>query len=225
MRNKTKKNYLVQSVLMFIALASVLALVYFSGIGNYITLELIQEKSAALKHTVDEHYFHAFAMYVVVFTALIAATLPIVGLLTMMGVYLFGFIPGLCAALLGASLGSTLSFLIIRYAIGSFIRNRYKIRLARFSQKINELGYSYLLTLQLLSIFPYVVINVLAAFTNVTAFTSFWTTMVGSIPLIFIYALAGRQLGTMSSLSDIFTPNYGDLFPFCARGINAYDCA
>jgi len=206
MPSKTKKNILIQAVLIIGGIVGALALVYFSGIGNYVTLARIQEKSAALKHIVDDNYVHAMVVYVFAVTLLIGATLPIVGLLTMLGAYLFGFIPGFVAALLGASLGSTLSFLIIRYAVGSLIRNRYKVRLERFNEKIKAYGYSYLLTLQILSVIPYVMINTLAALTDVSTFTLFWTTFVGSMPLIFIYALAGRQLGTMSTVSDIFSP-------------------
>ena len=138
--------------------------------------------------------------------ALIAATLPVVGPLTMLAIYLFGFMPGFIVALFGAACGSTLSFLIIRYALGSLIRKRYKVRLERFNEKIKVYGHSYLLTLQILSVIPYVVINTLAALTDVSVFTSFWTTLVGSMPLIFMYALAGRQLGTLNSVYDIFSP-------------------
>lgn len=216
MPSQMKKKRKVQTVLIVSGILCALAALYFSGITNHITLEKIQLKSAALKHAVDEHYIQAIILFTLSFMALIAATLPIVGLLTMLGVYLFGFIPGFFAALMGASLGSTFSFLIIRYVVGSFIRNRYKTRLEKFSKKINELGYSYLLTLQLLSIFPYVVINVLAAFTNVSTFTLFWTTLVGSMPLIFIYAVAGRQFGSMSSASDIFSPQIMVIFALFA---------
>lgn len=206
MSKKMKKNYIVQAVLIIGGIIGALVALYYSGIADHVTLESIQSKSIALKHAVDEHYLQAFALYILVYMALIAATLPVVGPLTMLSVYLFGFIPGFIAALIGATCGSTLSFLIIRYAVGSLIRNRYKVRLAKFNEKIKAYGQSYLLTLQLLSVIPYVVINTLAALTEVSLFTSFWTTLMGSAPLIFLYALAGRQLGTLSSVNDIFSP-------------------
>lgn len=206
MASKRKKWYLVQTVLIISGIIGALVALYYSGIADRVTLATIQMKSAALKHAVDEHYFKAIILFMLVYMALIAATLPIVGPLTMLGVYLFGFVPGFSAALLAAACGSTLSFLIIRYVLGSLIRNRYKVRLEKFNEKIKVYGHSYLLTLQLLSVIPYVVINTLAALTDVSIFTSFWTTLVGSMPLIFLYALAGRQLGTFTSAYDIFSP-------------------
>lgn len=206
MNPKTKKNYIVQAVLIIGGIIGVLAALYYSGIADSVTLEKIQLKSAALKAAVDAHYLEAIVLFTFAYMALIAATLPVVGPLTMLSVYLFGFIPGFIAALIGAVFGSTLSFLIIRYALSSLIRSRYKVRLEKFNEKIKIYGHSYLLTLQILSVIPYVVINTLAALTEVSMFTSFWTTLVGSMPLIFLYALAGRQLGTLHSVHDIFSP-------------------
>ena len=54
---------------------------------------------------------------------------------------------------------------------------------------------------------PYFFINALAALTNVSTFTFMWTTCVGSIPIIFIYAFAGRQLYLVESVRDIFSPS------------------
>lgn len=206
MVSKKKKSYVLQSVLIVGALLGALLAIYYSGIADHVTLETVQTKSIALKHAVDEQYIQALAVYMLVFIVCIAATLPVVGPLTMLGGYLFGLIPGFIAALLAATFGSTLSFLIIRYALGSIIRNRYKLRLERFNEKVKIYGHSYLLTLQLLSVIPYVVINALAALTDVPLLTSFWTTFVGSMPLVFMYALAGRQLGTLNSVYDIFSP-------------------
>jgi uncharacterized membrane protein YdjX (TVP38/TMEM64 family) len=205
---KKKKKYLLQYVLMLAVLLGVAAAVYYFGIADQITFERLQLKSVELKHAVDENYMQALLLYTAVTMLLVTITLPVVGPLTMLGGYLFGLIPGFLASLFGAAIGSTLSFLIIRYALGSLIRNRYKTRLAKFNEKIKMYGTSYVLTLQLLSVIPYVVINTLAALTDVSTFTSFWTTLIGSIPLVFMYTLAGRQLGTMQSAADIFSGQF-----------------
>lgn len=206
MNNKSKKSYLIQSALILSGICGVLIVLYYSGITDQMTLEKIQAKSISLKQDIADHYFKAIVLYMIAYITLIAATLPIVGPLTMLGGYLFGLVPGFFAALFAAACGSTASFLIIRYALSSLIRNRYKKRLEKFNEKIKSYGHSYLLTLQILSVIPYVVINTLAALTDVSTFTTFWTTLVGSAPLIFLYALAGRQLGTLNSAYDILSP-------------------
>jgi uncharacterized membrane protein YdjX (TVP38/TMEM64 family) len=47
----------------------------------------------------------------------------------------------------------------------------------------------------------------LAALADVPLFTFMWTTAVGSLPFLLIYAFAGRQLGTITSMSELFKPH------------------
>jgi len=61
--------------------------------------------------------------------------------------------------------------------------------------------------IQLMGIIPYFVINVLAALTNVSITTFMWTTFVGSLPILGIYAFAGGQLYSVESVKDIFSPS------------------
>jgi uncharacterized membrane protein YdjX (TVP38/TMEM64 family) len=189
-----------------IIIALFIGLIYYSGLGSYFTLENMQKKSIYLKEAVEHHYMRSVLFYIVGFAFLILITLPVVGPLTMLGGYLFGVFFGFLYALIAAVLGAILSFLVIRYLLSSMLRERYKARLEPFRQKMQKYGASYLLMLNLLSIIPYVAINILAALTGVPLFTAFWVTILGSIPLIFIYALAGQQLSTISSASDIFSP-------------------
>lgn len=200
-------NYSVKRGLLILgALAGLSALAYYSGIGHYFSLEALQKQSGALKIAVENNYGHAVIMFMAIFAILVALTLPVVGPLTLLGGYLFGVLPGFGYSLLASTFGATLSFLIIRYALSSLLRNRYKEQLALFQDKMQKHGYSYLLMLQLLSVIPFVVINTLAAVTHVPLHTLFITTLLGTAPLLFIYSWAGQQLGTISSMQDILSP-------------------
>ena len=66
-------------------------------------------------------------------------------------------------------------------------------------------GYTYLITLQLLTIVPYFVINTLAALAGVPFVTFMFTTAVGSFPVLVIYAFAGKQLYKIQSWKDILS--------------------
>ena len=126
----------------------------------------------------------------------------------MVGGFLFGFLPCIVYASISATLGTTISFLVIRYVLGNVIRGKYAQKLDRFNEKIASHGTaSYLLTMQLMGIIPYFVINVLAALTNVPTITFVWTTFVGSLPILGVYAFAGGQLYSVESVKDIFSPS------------------
>lgn len=197
----------IKTVLIILSIIGFIALIYYLGIDNYISLEHVQKQSASIKHAVAQDYMASVIYFLTLYVVLITCALPVVGPLTILGGYLFGLLPGFLYSLTAACVGSLISFLCIRYLLSSLVRNRYKVKLERFNQKIKTYGFTYLLTLQLLTVFPYVVINTLAALTDVPLIAFIWTTIVGSAPLIFIYALAGRQLGTLQSLGDILSPS------------------
>jgi len=198
---------MIKTLLIILGVIGIIALLYYWGVDKYIALEYVQKQSAFIKHAVAQEYVASVIYFLIVYALLITCTLPVVGPLTILGGYLFGLFPGFLYSLTAACVGSLLSFLCIRYLLSSLIRNRYKRKLERFNEKIKVYGFTYLLTLQLLTVFPYVVINTLAALTDVPLITFIWTTVVGSAPLIFIYALAGRQLGTLESVGDILSPS------------------
>ncbi len=201
MKHSFKKSFAI-----IIALVLIIIALYFSGAGSNISLQTIKQQSGFLKDSVENNYPHAVLVFIALFILVVSITLPIVGPLTLLGGYLFGLFPGFIYSLIGSTLGSMGSFLLIRYVLGSIMRDRYKDQLATFQEKMQKHGYSYLLMLQLLSVVPFVVINTLAALTDVRLSTVFITTLIGTAPLIFIYAWAGRQLGTISSMKDIVSP-------------------
>ncbi len=203
MNNGTKKALLVG-----FGLISIIILIWYLGLYKYFTLGSLQSNRSVLEETVTQNYAKAVLIFMAVYTAVIALAIPGVPPLTMVGGFLFGFIPAGIYATISATIGATISFLLIRYVLSGVIRGKYAQKLERFNQKITSQGAaSYLLTLQLMGLIPYFIINALAALTNVPTFTFMWTTCIGSIPIIFIYAFAGRQLYLVESVRDIFSPS------------------
>ena len=153
------------------------------------------------------YYFPAVLIYIGSYALIIALAIPAVAPLTVLGGFLFNALPGLLYALIGATLGSIIYFLFIRYVVSNLVRQRYRARLDKFNEQIKAYGYSYLLTMQLLTVIPFFVINTLAGLADVPLFTFIWTTVLGSLPLLFIYSLAGRQLGEIEAVRDILKPH------------------
>lgn len=196
-------------------LIGAIGVAWYFGLQNYLTLESMKENRAYLEAAVQTNYLRSVLLFFVIYIAVIATALPGVPPLTMIGAFLFGFIPGGLYASVAATAGTTVSFLLIRYVLSGVIRGKYAQKLERFNEKIASHGVAgYLLTLQLLGIIPYFVINTLAALTDVPFKTFLWTTYVGSLPIIFVYAFAGRQLYLVESVSDIFSPSIIALLVF-----------
>jgi len=201
--NTIKRGLFIGMVLLILIIGA-----WYIGLHEYLSLNLLRENRVFLENSVEQNYTYAVAVYLLVYIVVIAAAMPGVPVLTMLGGFLFGVFSGGIYALIGATIGTTVSFLLIRYVLGSVIRGKYAQKLERFNEKVKAHGVAwYLLTLQLMGLIPYFVINVLAALTDVPFQTFLWTTFVGSVPIIFIYAFAGRQLYLVESVQDIFSPS------------------
>lgn len=188
-----------------VVLASIFLLRYL-GVGKYLTLEQLQANKAYLQEVVAYYYLKSVLIYIVVYTFVIAMAIPAFPPLTIIGGFLFGLVPGALYAAIGATIGSSISFLVMRYIMANTIRRKYGDKLQKFNERIKSHGVaSYLLTLQLLSVIPYFIINALAALADVPFITFFWTTLVGSLPLLFLYSFAGRELYVVESMGDIFS--------------------
>jgi uncharacterized membrane protein YdjX (TVP38/TMEM64 family) len=198
-----KKALIITGVIV-----GMMILAHYFGLGKYLSLQTLKDNRGYLEGIVQENYAKAVLMYIGIYSAVISTALPGVPPLTIIGGFLFGFLPGGLYALVGAVIGTSLSFLLMRYVLSGLIRGKYAEKLEVFNEKIKSHGVgSYLLTMQLMGILPYVIINALAALADVPFITFFWTTAVGSIPIIFIYSFAGRQISLVESARDIFSPS------------------
>jgi len=176
-----------KALLVIVAVISIAIVIWYFGLHNYITLASLQENRASLEEAVQKNYLQSVAIFIAIYTAVIAVMIPGVPPLTIIGGFLFGLLPGVLYSGIAASIGATISFLVMRYVLSNVIRGKYAQKLDRFNEKILSQGAaSYLLTMQLVGVIPYFVINTLAALTTVSIFTFFWTTLVGSY-LFFLF--------------------------------------
>ncbi len=186
-------------------LAAIVGLCYYFNLGSYITLANIKEQSQYLKELTHQNYLRSVIGYLAVYAGALLFGIPAVAPMSILGGYLFGTLAGTLFAVLGAMLGAIASFLMIRHLLNSFIRSHYQERFQNFNERVHKYGSMYLLILHLMAIVPFVVINALAAVTDLHIWTFIWTTIAGSTPLIFVYAMAGDKLGEIESIKDIFS--------------------
>lgn len=201
------KEYYKKLIAFGVLICVVALLTHRLHLGSYFALDHLQAQSASLLNAVQDHYFFSVIVYLVVYAGLIACALPVVAPMTILGGYLFGIVHGVIYAAIGASAGATIYFLLVRYVFARTVQEGFAPQLSAFHEKMNRYGASYLISLQLLTIIPYFVINTLAALADVPLVTFIWTTVLGGFPLHVIYAVAGQELGTLTSIRDILKPS------------------
>jgi len=178
-------------------------LLWRAGCFHFETLRMCAD---GMRGAVDRSYALAAAVYFLFFIMALAAFMPVSAIFSVMGGFLFGWLPAVVLATAAITVGSALAFLLVRFLFGSALQNRYACQLQRFNEAVERDGARYLLASRLSLVFPFFLLNILAGLTKIPLSTFMWTTVVGSVPSAAVYALAGQELYSINSINDLFSP-------------------
>lgn len=192
---------------------------FLLDLNSYLSLEAIKTNRDRLLAYTADRYLSAVMIFVLLYLAVVAFSLPGAALFTLTGGFLFGAIPGALYANIGATTGATLAFLSARYLLHDWVEARWGQRLGAFQRGFAHNAFGYLISLRLMPIFPFFIINLLTGLTKTPLGTFVAATSLGIIPGSLVYAYAGRQLGTINALRDIASP--GVLTAFMLLGLLA----
>lgn len=192
-------------ILPFAFLLALLVLLRFSGAADYVTLENLKRHRVMLHAFAESNYAASVLIYIALFIST-AFFVPGAVVLTLAGGFLFGTVLGSVYTNIGAAAGAALAFLSSRYFAGDWIQDRYRLRLAKFNAEIKRNGSLYLLTLRVVPVLPFFLVNFLAGLTEIPFRTFLWTTCLGVLPGSLVYAFMGRQLRSIQSPGGVFSP-------------------
>jgi uncharacterized membrane protein YdjX (TVP38/TMEM64 family) len=198
------KRHLKKIILAGILAAAIIG-IRASGAGEYFTFENLQKNKEALHELVSGQYAFSVFIYIAVYIAVTAFSIPGATILTLAGGFLFGPLLAIIYVNAGANGGAVLAFLSARYLIGGWVQDKYGAQLKKFNEELSKNGHLYMLTLRFIPVFPFFLINIFAGLTNIPVRTFIWTTAVGIIPGSAAYAFAGSQINYIKSADDIFS--------------------
>jgi len=202
----------------FKRLAPVLVLLALIGaafvlrIDKYLTLDALRDNRAPLLAFVDSHGSAAAAGFVFAYTCVVALSLPGATIMTLAGGFLFGAATGAALAVVGATAGASLLFLIARSAFADALRERAGPFLNRMAEGFRKDAFNYLLFLRLVPIFPFWAVNLAPALFGMRFPPFLVATALGIIPATIVYSMFGAGLGKIFdagaqvSVKDVFSP-------------------
>lgn len=200
-------NSAVAKILLGLALViTYVVLWFYFDIGSILTFEMLKAQQETLAAYMQQNYWQTFGLYVLLYAVESALFLPFTALLIIAGGFLFGVLLTLFAAMIGASCGGTCAALVTRYLIGKTVQERYREKLVEFNAQMDRYGTLYLLAIRLIPIMPFAVANILIGLTLIPLIKCLWTTALGVIPVVTVYACIGQELTKFNQFSDIFTP-------------------
>ena len=188
-----------------IVLISIGCTIWITGIYKYISLETLKEHQNFLKNYVENNIIIASLIYSSLYFIIVSLSIPAATIMTLTGGFLFGQMVGTICVVLLASLGACSIFLSTKFAAKNSNKNTHGSWVQKMKNGFQENAFSYMLTLRLIPIFPFVIVNIVAGILQIRLKTFFFGTLIGIIPGSYVYVSVGVAMQTLLN-EDNFTP-------------------
>ena len=217
MDSDNKKQKVIKKIVIVALIGlGVVAFRYFE-LGQYLTLDYIKASQEKFQALYLSNRFFVIALYMTVYIAVTALSLPGAAVLTLAGGGLFGLAVGTLVVSFASTIGATLACLASRFLLREWVQNKFGDKLAAINDGIAKEGAFYLFSLRLVPVFPFFVINLLMGLTRMPLRTFFWVSQIGMLAGTVVYVNAGKELAKIDSLSGILSP--GLLTSFVVLGL------
>lgn len=180
-----------------VVLALAMAAVFATGLHRELSLEALVRHRAIVDGFVAGNGPGAVAVFIAIYIAAAALSIPGAVILSVTGGLLFGTIVGGAAAVAGATIGGTIIFLVARGAIGEWLTRSAGPHMTSMLAGFRADGFNYLLFLRLVPLFPFWLVNLVAALGGMDVRTFVTATVVGIIPATFAFAYFGAGLDSV----------------------------
>ncbi len=197
----------VGKIAIAVGIALAVGAFFYFDLGRFLSLAALKENRDSLSAFTEANFAAAMGIFVVAYAIVTGLSLPGAVILTLAGGFLFGAVSATLLVNIGATTGATLAFLTARYLLRDTVERKFGKSLGPLQEGFSKNAFSYLLTLRLIPLFPFFVVNLVSGLTRVSVGTYVAATAIGIIPGSFVYAYAGRQLGAINSLKEVASPN------------------
>ena len=200
------------------------ALFFALGGHRYVSFAALAEHREWLLDFVARAGATAAVAFILVYAGLVAVSFPGAALLTLTSGFLFGPWLGTVYAVIAATLGATVVFLAARFGLAG-LAERAGPWAQRIGAGFRRNGFNYLLVLRLIPLFPFWLVNLVAATVGLSLSVFVLATFIGIIPVTFILANLGNGLGAIIAegrppdLAILFSP--GVLLPLLGLAVMA----
>ena len=206
-----KKLVIVGVILVLIILFKIFDL------GQYLTLDYLKEQQAAFASLYTAQPVMVIGVYMLIYIAVTALSLPGAAVMTVAGGAMFGLVTGTIVVSFASTIGATLACLVARYLLRDGVQKKFGDKLVKINEGMEKEGGFYLFSLRLVPIFPFFIINLVMGLTSISLRTFFWVSQLGMLPGTIVYVNAGKELAKIDSLSGILSP--GLLLSFILLGL------
>jgi pyruvate/2-oxoglutarate dehydrogenase complex dihydrolipoamide dehydrogenase (E3) component/uncharacterized membrane protein YdjX (TVP38/TMEM64 family) len=191
-----------------VLLLAVAGIVLFFGLGldDQLTLQSLQAKRSALAAMAESDPVLVIGGFFLLYVVCSALSIPgSVLALSLAAGAIFGLLLGTIIVSFASTLGACLSFLGARYLARDWVRARLGRRMEAIDRGVAQDGALYLLSLRLMAIIPFFLINLGMGLTKMRLVTFALVSQAGMLLGTILYVNAGTQLGQITDVSAIFS--------------------
>ncbi len=196
-------------IFLLVFIFGIVATAYYGELSEFLTFDYLKGHRADLQHYYAQNAWVAVAFYMAVYILVAALSLPGAAILTLAGGVLFGVLWGIVIASLASTIGATLAFFLSRFLLREWVQQKLQKKwgdkIERINRGIEKDGAFYLLTLRLVPLFPFFLVNLAMGLTRIPVRTYFFVSQIGMLLGTAIFVNAGAQLSRVDSLEDIFS--------------------
>ena len=190
-----------------IIILAALTLWFVFDFKHLLTLENAKSQQALLDTYIADNFYLSSISYFVLYIIATAISIPGAAIFTLLGAALFGFWWSLLLVSFASTIGATLAFFFSRYLLRNWVQTKFAGKLKTINEGVDKDGDLYLLTLRLIPIFPFFLINLLMGLTTMSAKRYYLFSQIGMLPATMVYLNAGTQLADIQSLSGLLSPS------------------
>lgn len=216
---------MIKKILLLLIAGAAIGLFFHFDLNQLLTLDGLKGSMDQFNNYKAQSPLLVIGAFFLMYVLVTALSLPGAAILTLAAGALFGLGEGLLLASFASTIGATLAFLASRYLLRDYVKQRFPERLTAIDAGVEKEGGFYLLTLRLVPVFPYFVINLLMGVTAIKSWTFYWVSQIGMLAGTFVYVNAGTQLAQIDKPDDILSFNLImsfvllGFFPLVAKGI------
>ena len=193
---------LFKTVLFFVFLAVLFAF-FLLDFDKYLSLATLKENRYVLAEVVDKASVFSWSLYVSLYAFLTLFSVPGVFVLTIASGLLFGPVLGSTLTVLGATLGASSLFLVVRYVFRDFVKQKAGNSIQKLEKAFKKTPFIYLLFLRFLPIFPFWLVNVAPALLGMHFSLYVLGTLIGIIPGTFVFAMVGNSFAKVLEFEEV----------------------
>lgn len=196
--------WLIRVALVLVLVGAVVAF-FMSGAPQQLNLQTLQHDRDTLDTWWTMYPWRLAFGYFAVFVVVVALSLPAMTLMTLAAGAIFGVVEGSVLVSFGSAIGATLAMLASRFIFKDAIRKRFVLRLRRIDAGIERDGGFYLLSIRLVPIFPFFIVNLVMGLTHIRVRTYYWVTQLGMLAGTIVYVNAGTRIASTTTLKGLIS--------------------